>query len=105
MNDLQARDYLREQNERFKKTMAIEMKLAMRQADKALNKMVPKVPNVEGDGYDPDGNMVYDTWICPCCEKHYEMEYEEYNHCPECGQAIDWNGLQCEEDQDEHKTD
>ena len=41
--------------------------------------------------YDPDGNLVYDTWICPCCEKHYEVDYEEYDYCPFCGQRIDWS--------------
>lgn len=59
----------------------------------ALEKQVPKKPDLEGDGYDPEGNLVYDTWICPCCGKHYEVDYEEYNHCPECGQAIDWGDL------------
>lgn len=26
-----------------------------------------KAPALEGDGYDQDGNIVYDTWICPNC--------------------------------------
>lgn len=56
----------------------------------ALGKQVPKLPDIEGDGYDPEGNMVYDTWICPNCEKHYEMDYDDYKYCPNCGQAIDW---------------
>lgn len=33
---------------------------------------------------------MYDTWICPNCEKHYELDYEEYDYCPHCGQKIDW---------------
>lgn len=60
-------------------------------AIKALEKQVAKKPSFEGDGYDPDGNLVYDTWICPCCEKHYEVDYEEYDYCPFCGQRIDWS--------------
>ncbi len=60
-------------------------------AIKALEKQVAKKPSFEGDGYDPDGNLVYDTWICPCCEKHYEVDYEEYDYCPSCGQKIDWS--------------
>lgn len=60
-------------------------------AIKALEKQVAKKPSFEGDGYDPDGNLVYDTWICPCCEKHYEVDYEEYDYCPSCGQRIDWS--------------
>ena len=50
-----------------------------------------KKPNLEGEGYDESGNMMYDTWICPNCEKHYELDYEEYDYCPNCGQMIDWS--------------
>ena len=57
-------------------------------AIKALNKQIPKKPNIEGDGY-ADGQLVYDTWICPCCEKHYEIDYDSYDYCPNCGQHID----------------
>lgn len=45
-------------------------------------------PNLEGDGY-ADGHLVYDTWICPNCEKHYEIDYDNYDYCPNCGQHID----------------
>lgn len=61
--------------------------LAMR----ALEKQIPKKPHLEGDGYDDNGYMIYDTWICPCCEKHYEVDYDKYEHCPSCGQCIDWS--------------
>lgn len=56
----------------------------------ALEKQIPKKPDLEGDGY-ADGHLVYDTWICPCCEKHYEVDYDDYDYCPNCGQAIDWS--------------
>ena len=56
----------------------------------ALKKQIPKKPDLEGDGY-ADGKLVYDTWICPGCEKEYELDYDEYKYCPECGQAIDWS--------------
>lgn len=56
---------------------------------KALEKQIPKKPDYEGDGYDEDGNLIYDTWICPNCGKHYEVDYDDYNYCPECGQNID----------------
>ena len=59
-------------------------------AIKALEKQIPKKPDFEGDGY-ADGFLVYDTWICPCCEHKFEVDYEEYKHCPECGQTIDWS--------------
>lgn len=53
-------------------------------------KATPKKPSYEGDGYS-DGHIVLDTWICPCCGKDYEVDYEEYDYCPNCGQAIDWS--------------
>lgn len=56
----------------------------------ALEKQIPKKPALEGDGY-ADGHLVYDTWICPKCEERYEVDYDEYDYCPKCGQAIDWS--------------
>ena len=54
-----------------------------------VNKETPKKPDYEGDGYS-DGELVYDTWICPNCGNSYEVDYEEYERCPHCGQMIDW---------------
>lgn len=48
-----------------------------------------KVPDYEGDGCDKDGNIIYDTWICPNCGEIYEVDYDDYEHCPKCGQAIE----------------
>lgn len=58
----------------------------------ALEKQIPKIPDVEGDGYS-DGQLVYDTWICPGCGEHYEIEYDNYEYCPKCGQHIDRSHL------------
>lgn len=55
----------------------------------AREKQIPQTPCIEGDGYCPEGNLVYDTWICPNCEEHYEIDYDDYDYCPKCGQAID----------------
>ena len=63
-------------------------------AIKALEKQIPQRPNFEGDGYDENGYLIYDTWICPCCEERYEVDYEEHKHCPNCGQAIDWSNTE-----------
>ena len=60
-------------------------------AIEALQKQIPKTPIFEGDGYDNEGNIIYDTWYCPCCENEYETDYDDYEYCPECGQAIDWS--------------
>lgn len=54
----------------------------------ALEKQMPKKPDYEGDGY-ADGELIYDTWICPCCGKHYEIYYDDYDYCPNCGQKLD----------------
>lgn len=58
-------------------------------AIQALEKRIPKKPTYEGDGYAPDGTLVYDAWICPCCGKRYEVDYDDYDYCPNCGQKID----------------
>lgn len=66
---------------------------ACRLAVAALEKQTPKKPTFEGDGYDDSGNIIYDTWICPCCEDRYEVDCERHNHCPTCGQTIDWSDI------------
>lgn len=69
---------------------------SVEKAVQALEKQIPKKPTYEGDGY-ADGHLVYDTWICPCCENRYEVDYDNYDHCPNCGQKLDWS--------DEDETD
>ena len=54
-----------------------------------VEKATPKKPNLWGDGY-ADGELVYDMYDCPNCGKSYEIEYEKYDYCPHCGQALDW---------------
>ena len=57
----------------------------------AVEKQRKKKPDFEGDGYDGAGNMIYDTWICPCCNKDYEVDYNKYDYCPNCGQKLDFS--------------
>lgn len=46
----------------------------------------------EGDGYDDDGNIIYDTAYCPKCRQEYEVDYDNHdNYCRNCGQALDWS--------------
>lgn len=54
----------------------------------AVEKQTAKKPDYEGDGYS-DGQLVYDTWICPSCGQHYEVDCDSYDYCPNCGQHID----------------
>lgn len=63
---------------------------AMEMAFSALEKQIPRELIAEGDGY-ADGEMVYDSFYCPSCD-YYMEDYEVKNYCPNCGQAIDWEG-------------
>lgn len=54
----------------------------------AAEKQKPKKPAFEGDGYDDKGEIIYDTWICPNCEARYEVDYDDYDFCPKCGQRL-----------------
>lgn len=59
----------------------------------AAEKQIAKTPHYEGDAYDDDVELIYDTWICPNCGEHYEVGYDNQDYCPNCGQHIqheDW---------------
>lgn len=58
----------------------------------ALEKQKPQQPDIEGDGYDPEGNLVYDTGYCPRCRQEYEIDYHTPKYCRNCGQALEWEG-------------
>lgn len=68
-----------------------QLMLALDMAIEALEKQIPKKPTFEGDGFDENGNITYDTWICPCCGGEYEVDYDDHKYCPWCGQMIDWS--------------
>jgi len=55
----------------------------------AVEKQIPMTPDVWGDGY-ADGYPVYDQWDCPRCGFTYELDTEQYDYCPNCGQKIKW---------------
>lgn len=57
---------------------------ALELAVNALEKRIPVKPN-----YDSDGNPIWNTWICPRCDEYYEVIYDDYKYCPNCGQHID----------------
>lgn len=69
----------------------LDYAIAIDTAIEALEKQMPKKPDYEADGYDNKGELIYDTWICPNCENRYEVDYDHYDYCPKCGQAIDWS--------------
>lgn len=56
----------------------------------AIEKQTPQQPDLEGDGYDDGGNLIYDTGYCPRCRCSYEVDYHKPKYCENCGQALDW---------------
>lgn len=55
-------------------------------------KQAPHHIELEADGYDDSGNLIYDTAYCPNCHKEFEVDYDEHcNYCPNCGQRLDWS--------------
>lgn len=79
-------EFAKEQKEVFGGDMNAFLDVAI----ECIEKQIPKKPILEADGY-ADDELVYDTWICPNCDKSYEVDYDSYNFCPNCGQAIDWS--------------
>ena len=75
---------------RFTVQPYLYMNEAFDMAIEALERLIPQKPTIWGDGY-ADGVLIYDMWDCPNCEKSYEIDYDHYDHCPNCGQAIDWS--------------
>lgn len=81
LSDLE--NYIKFEDECVKKNFTFKSLIEARE------KQTPKIPAYEGNGYDPEGNIVFDEWLCPCCNTRYEVDYDEYDFCPNCGQAID----------------
>ena len=93
MTEIEAKKEFKERLELIEKCYRGEVedyKQALELGVKALEKQIPKKATLEGDGYS-DGHLVYDTWICPLCEKRYEVDYDDYDYCPNCGQKLDWS--------------
>ena len=55
----------------------------------ALQRQIPREPSCVGGGY-AYGRMVYDAWFCPHCGTRYEVGFDTYAYCWNCGQAINW---------------
>lgn len=74
-----------------KDVMAYRKIGTLEECREAVEKQKAKKPDVWGDGYDDEGNMIYDMYSCPNCGKDYEIDYAKHDFCPACGQAIDWS--------------
>ena len=79
-----AREYHSNINEVF--DMAIE----------ALEKQIPKKPDFEGDGY-WNGELVYDTWICPSNQQQLDRQHNSNCICSRIGYGFrtGWKYLYC----------
>lgn len=54
----------------------------------SVEKQTPIEADYEGDSIDEDGNYIYDTWICQTCGEKYEIGFDDYDYCPNCGQRV-----------------
>lgn len=77
-------NYMQFEDECVKKNFTFKSLLEARE------KQIPTRPTYEGDGCDKEGNIIFDEWLCPNCNERYEVDYDEYDFCPNCGQAIRW---------------
>lgn len=61
-------------------------------ACEALEKQMSKKPDYEGDGYDENGNLIYDYAKCPICGHDFEEGINDWGcgYCSDCGQKLDW---------------
>ncbi len=67
-----------------------EVNEAIEVLQELVDKVTPTKPLIEADGF-YDGELVYDTWVCQKCGERYEIDYDKYDYCPKCGQALDWS--------------
>ena len=74
-----------------KERFAVHIIEALQMAVDALKKQIPQKPDLEADGYDENGELVFDTGYCPKCRADYEVDYHAPKHCENCGQALDWS--------------
>lgn len=58
-----------------------------------VERQIAKQPDIEGDGYDENGELIYDTGYCPTCRHEFEIYYDATKYCPNCGQHLDWNNV------------
>lgn len=58
-----------------------------------VDRATPKQPNYVADGYDENGELVYDTAYCPVCGHGFEYGINDWESkfCSDCGQALDWS--------------
>ena len=68
--------------DRKKRTLGLQ---AMQTCKSALEKQIPKKPNIHGYREGREINTI--SYTCPVCNKHIGRE----DYCKYCGQALDWS--------------
>lgn len=83
----------------------VEKKIAIYETiHQALLKEKPQKLERYADGYDEEGNEIYDMAVCPICRREFEVEYTEHcNYCPTCGQKLDWYEVEEREELNENE--
>ena len=83
--------------------MTLKHQVACKEAIKAVEKTEPRPVIYESDG-DADGAPVYDVATCPACGYEFEEGCAPWGarYCPHCGQALDWDIEEDEEEGAEH---
>ena len=72
----------------FGKCKLNQVREAIEDIKTVVNKQEAVEPDLSGDGYSDDEELIYDTWTCPTCNTDYKVDYDIYNHCPNCGQKL-----------------
>lgn len=67
---------------RKKRTLGLQ---AMQVCKSALEKQIPKKPNIHGYREGREINTI--SYTCPICNEHIGRE----SFCKHCGQALDWS--------------
>lgn len=70
------------------KCMLLQTEIYIKEIKAIIEKQTEIEPDLSGDGYGDDGELIYDTWTCPTCNTDYEVDYDIYKHCPNCGQKL-----------------
>lgn len=92
MTKLEASTYLDKMIDNIKENNkeVLESLELLKTLKECVKKQTAQKPILEGDEHDAEGNLICDTWVCPCCETSYEVYYyDDYLYCPNCGQKID----------------
>lgn len=80
-------------NDYYEEDKAVAKERDIDTLQELVDKATPQKPPLWGDGYDTDGQLVYDMYDCPSCDKSYKLDYQKTKRCDNCGQVYDWEDL------------